>query len=49
MMPCPAIVASALQRAGYSLVGRYFSIVPGDKPAGKRYRDYQVDELEAEE
>jgi len=44
----PAVVKSVLEEtfpdAGY--VGHGFSITKGDKPKGKRYFQYEVDELE---
>ena len=43
---CNALLASAFQRAGEPLAGRYFAIRSGDIVAGKRYRQVEVVELE---
>jgi hypothetical protein len=49
LLPCPAVLASNLRRAGEPLAGRWFAVTMGVQKPGKRYRDMQVDEMEEEE
>jgi hypothetical protein len=49
LLPCPAVLASNLARAGEPLMGRWFAVTMGEQKPGKRYRDMQVDELEEDE
>lgn len=49
MLACNTVLASALQRAGTPLAGRYFAIRCGEIVAGKRYRRVDVVELERAE
>lgn len=49
MLVCNTVLASALQRAGEPLAGRYFAMRCGEVVAGKRYRRVDVVELERAE
>lgn len=49
MLACNTVLASALERAGQPLTGRYFAVRCGDVVAGKRYRRVDVVELQPEE
>jgi hypothetical protein len=42
-----ALIASAFERAGYPLTGRYFQMRAGTIREGKNYRDIDVSEMEA--
>lgn len=43
-----AIIASAFQRSGYPVTGKFFKFVAGTIREGKAYRDIDVTEMEPE-
>jgi hypothetical protein len=44
-----ALIASAFQRAGGSLIGRYFQFIAGTVREGKNYRDIDVTEMQIDD